>query len=301
MNMNQNNIGAEEIDLRAYVEILARRWKTIVAVTLIFLAAAYVYTLLKKPVYEARATVLIRAADGDSALGGIAGAFRRVAAGGMGGTNSDLMELIKSNAVAAKVLDDLKLTERIKGWNNKKLKRTGLAGSVSRMLKPVKMSGNLMELRVEAVDPRLAADVANGYAEALAYYWNDLNATQAQRKLKYIAAELPRVETQLGEVEERLKIAPRSSGSILGAQGGIQRDFEIYNSVYMMLRKEYESTKLDAAKDLPPFTVIDAAVAPTSPSKPKMNVNLMAGLVVGLCSGFLLAFFQEYMAKRGRN
>ncbi|MFA5114003.1 MAG: Wzz/FepE/Etk N-terminal domain-containing protein [Candidatus Margulisiibacteriota bacterium] len=300
MNMNQSNIGAEEIDLRAYVEILARRWKTIVAVTLVFLATAYVYTLLKKPVYEARATVLIRAADGDSALGGIAGAFRRVAAGGMGGTNSDLMELIKSHAVAGKVLDDLKLTERIKGWNNKKLKRIGLAGSVSRMLKPVKMSGNLMELRVEASEPRLAADVANGYAEALAYYWNELNATQAQRKLKYIAAELPRVETELGAVEERLKIAPRSSGSILGAQGGIQRDFEIYNSVYMMLRKEYESTKLDAAKDVPPFTVIDAAVAPTSPSKPKMKVNMMAGLVVGLCSGFLLAFFQEYMAKRGQ-
>jgi uncharacterized protein involved in exopolysaccharide biosynthesis len=103
------------------------------------------------------------------------------------------------------------------------------------------------------------------------------------------------VEADLKRTESVLQLVPKSSsGFSLSGQSGPQRDFDIYNSVYTMLRKERESAKLEAAKDMPQFSVIDPAEKPLSPSKPKTKQNVMIGLVLGLFSGVFVAFFLEY-------
>jgi len=254
---------------------------------------------MQRPVYEGKATVLIRAV-GSSAMSQYAGlaGMLGINLGSSGGNIGDLTELLKSRAVALKVLEDLKLTKRIKGWDAPNLKKEYLAASVSGMLKPPKTTGNVLEIKAEADDPQLAADLANGYFNALSYFWNELNYTEAQKKLKYIQAELPRVEQDLKLVENKLKLAPRSAtGFSLSGQGGLQRDYDIYNSVYTMLRKEYESTKLEASKELPPFSLLDPALKPKTPVKPKVKLNTMIGLVLGAFMGIFGAFFLEYWEK----
>lgn len=81
------------------------------------------------------------------------------------------------------------------------------------------------------------------------------------------------------------------------------RDFpglDISNSVYTMLRKEYESVKLEESKEIPPFSVVDGAAVPEKPSKPKIKLNTLIGLVLGIFSGVFVAFFQEYWEKSGK-
>jgi uncharacterized protein involved in exopolysaccharide biosynthesis len=269
----------------------------IAAVTIVMAAAAFLYSINQKPIYAASTTILLRSSNGASQYAGLAGMLgANISSGGVGNAG-DLTELLKSRVVAAKVLDDLQLTKRIKGWNDPTVKRHSLASAVSGMLKPPKTSGNLVELKVETDDAQLAADVANDFVNALAYYWNELNFTQAQKKLKYITAELPRVESDLKTVENKLKLAPAAGGILASGTGSLQRDFEIYNSVYVMLKKELESTKLEAAKEIPPFSMVDQAEKPLSKSKPKTGLNVMIGLVLGLFSGVFIAFFQEYWEK----
>ena len=49
----------DEIDLRKYIDVLRRRWKLIVSITVIAVFVAGLVSFVLPPVYEARAAVLI--------------------------------------------------------------------------------------------------------------------------------------------------------------------------------------------------------------------------------------------------
>jgi len=308
----------DEIDLRAYFDVIRRRWKAITFISIGLVAAALIFSLLQKPVYEASTTILVRSNSGSSLsqYAGIAGMVGIKLPSGGGGGISDLTELIQSKAVAARVIDQLKLRERINAWDDPKLSDHKLASSVSHMLKKPKSSGNLVELVVEYNDPKLSAEIANAFAEAFSFYWNELNYTEARKKREYIDGQLPRVEKELTDAEQKLKkftmLAPRGSdstsnlmGLVAGSQSqGIEvsrlmRELDIQNSVYTMLRKEYESVKLEESKEIQSFSVVDEAIVPERPSKPRIKLNMLFGLVLGIFSGIFVAFFQEYWDKSG--
>jgi len=306
----------DEIDLREYIEVMRKRWKVIAYLTVGVTLAALIFSLLQRPTYEAKATILIRFGGGGSSLSQLAGlaGLAGISLSTGGGNLADLTEVLQSDAVAAKVLKDLKLKERMKGWDDPKLSEQELIAAVKGMLKKPKVSNNLVELKVECPDKELAAEIANGFVEALSYFWNKLNYTEARKKREYIEAQLPRVEKELKEAEQRLKqftlLSPRSGSTtsgLLGAISGSQsqgievarlsRELDIQNSVYTMLRKEYESVKLEESKEIPPFSVVDQAVPPKFKSKPKVKLNTLIGFVLGLFSGVFVAFFQEYWEK----
>ncbi|HEX7593197.1 MAG TPA: Wzz/FepE/Etk N-terminal domain-containing protein [Anaerolineae bacterium] len=50
----------DEIDLRAYLDVLLRRWKWIVGVTLVAALVAGVVSLLMPPTYESTASVFVQ-------------------------------------------------------------------------------------------------------------------------------------------------------------------------------------------------------------------------------------------------
>lgn len=299
--MNQHNYN-DEIDLREYIGVILRRWKSILLVAVGFTAIALIYCLMQEPAYEAKATILMRGSSTPipAKFAGLASVFG-VSQQGMGINIDDLMNIVKSRSVAEKVLDDLKLTQRIKGWDNPKAKRSSLISATSGMIKKPKATNNIFEIVAETNDPQLSADIANGFVSALSYYWNELNYSEAQKKVKYIDSALPEVERDLQVTEEKLKLTPRSfTGYSIAGQGGVQRDYEVYNSVYIMLRKEREAAKLEASKEIPPFSIVDYAEKPLLKSKPKTKLIVIVGLVFGVLSGAFIAFFQEYWEKSSR-
>jgi len=316
--MNDQKAYDDEIDLREYLDVILKRWKIIILFTLGIAVLAYLFSITQKPVYEAKTTVLIRSGGGGSSLSQFAGlaGLAGISLPSGGGNIGDLSDLMQSEVVAAKVLEDLKLREKIKGWDNPILDNHKLAAAVGGMLKKPKVSGSILEIKVEYSDPKLTAEIANGYVDAISYYWNKLNFTEAQKKREYIESQLPRVEKELKEAEDKLKkftlLSPRggTSSGLLGAISGSQsqgievarlsRELDIQNSVYTMLRKEYESVKLEESKEISPFSVIDRAVVPENKIKPKIKLNTMIGFALGLFCGVFLAFFQEYWEKSGK-
>lgn len=285
----------DEIDLREYFDVIRRRWKIITFFAVGLLIIATIMSLLQAPVYEARTTIMTSSRGGGSAstFANLAAAVGKGVPGGS--FLSDLSVLLESRAVAAKVVDDLDLRKRIKGWNNPNLKDEQLASIVQSMLQNPSVSGNLIELKVQYTDPKVAAEIVNGYVNALSYYWNKLNYTEAKRKREYIENQLPRVNQDLARIEKQIK-----SFSLLGVGSPsikfkrLEREYEIQNNVYKMLRTEYESVKLDESKEFPPASIIDAAVVPKTPVSPRVKPNAFIGLVLGLCIGLFVGFFQEY-------
>jgi tyrosine-protein kinase Etk/Wzc len=314
----ERKIDDDEIDLREYIEVIRKRGKLIVLITLIFAALALVFSLLQKPLYEAKTTILIKSGGSSgsfSQLAGLAG-LAGISLPSGGGNMDDLTKVLQSKAVAEKVMEDLHLRDRIEGWNNPNANYQKLISTVQGTLKKPKGDGDLVELTAEYSDPELAAEIANGYTDALTYYWNKLNYTEARKKKEYIESQLPRVEKDLSLAEQRLKsftlLSPQgrsSSTGLLGTIAGAQlqgvevqrlsRELDIQNSVYTMLRKEYETVKLEESKELQPFSVIDRAIKPEVKSKPKTRLNIAIGFIMGIFVGIFGAFFQEYWEKSG--
>jgi succinoglycan biosynthesis transport protein ExoP len=64
-----------------------------------------------------------------------------------------------------------------------------------------------------------------------------------------------------------------------------------------MLRKEYESVKLEEAKEIPPFSIVDKPDIPEKPVRPKKKLNTLMGITLGMFIGGFVAFFKEYWEK----
>ncbi len=302
-----------EINLRDYLSVIWKRKLSIVISIAFFTLIAFILSYTQRPSYEAKTTLLLR-----SSVSGTASQFAGLA--GLAGINlstsgssvGDIMSLIKSDAVASRVLQELRLRERIPGWDNPAWSEHKLVTSVSNLLREPVLEGNLLELKVEFSDPEMAAEIANGFVDALTFEWNRLNYTEAKKKREYIESQLPRVQTDLRTAEEKYKrftlLAPQKSASLpVNLMGGssvsqsqgiesarLAREVDIQNNVYSMLRREYEQVKLDESKEIPPFSVIDRAVKPEFRSRPKTKLNLMVGFSIGLLAGLFQAFFREY-------
>ena len=294
----------DEIDLREYVAVVRKHYKLIIKITLGFTILALLVSFVLPSVYEGKTTILIRnSSSSSSSLSQYSGLASLVGVKlpGAAVTSDDLIDVLQSNSVAEKVLDDLDLVHRIKGWDSTNLERQQLVDRVKKMIrKPKKPNGSVMEFIASANDAQLAADLANEYVIALSYYWNILNITEAQAKIKYITEALPSVNTDLKKIEQKMRFTNSNGLSILSGQSTpVQRDYDIYNSVYTMLRKELESSKLEAAKDISPFSVVDKAEKPLKRSSPKIILNTLIGLILGGFAGVFTAFFQEYWEKSG--
>jgi uncharacterized protein involved in exopolysaccharide biosynthesis len=181
--------------------------------------------------------------------------------------------------------------------------------------KPRRVGGSLLEIEVLYSDPALTAELANGFVNALSYYWNNLNYTEARKKREYIESQLPRVESELKKAESNFKkftlLSPQGvtaslpmPGKITASQSqGIEisrlsRELEIQSSVYTMLRKEFESVRLEESKEIPPFSIIDQAYVPEKPIKPRKKMSAVVGFMLGSFSGVFLAFFREYWTRK---
>jgi uncharacterized protein involved in exopolysaccharide biosynthesis len=258
-------------------------------------------TFSKKNAYEAKVALLLKGNTGGlgspSSLAGLLGINMSSTQGGT------FPILLQSRVVAEGVLEGANLTKRIKGWDSPQTRKQDLISQVQNLAK-FSDKGGLFEIKVVTDDPNLSADIANTYARAGADYWKKMNYTEARKKREYIESQLPRVEWDLKRAEESLKRFSLISPSTVNLQGvefgRLQREYEIQNSAYTMMRKEYESAKLDESKEVDPFSMIDPAEPATIPIKPKVMLNFVIGAILGLFGGSFMAFGLEYWEKTGR-
>jgi capsular polysaccharide biosynthesis protein len=79
----------------------------------------------------------------------------------------------------------------------------------------------------------------------------------------------------------------------------LKRAAEIENTVYTMLVKEYEKSRIEEARDTPTIQVMDRAEVPNMRSRPKRKMLVVVGAVVGLgWSSFLAIFVTAWRENR---
>lgn len=70
------------------------------------------------------------------------------------------------------------------------------------------------------------------------------------------------------------------------------RDVRVVDVVYATLRQEHARAGIEEGRDKDGFIVLDSAIAPEKPSKPKIKLTLAAAMVVGLMLGIAIATAQ---------
>ena len=82
----------------------------------------------------------------------------------------------------------------------------------------------------------------------------------------------------------------------------LKRNVEIENSVYAMLIKEYEKSRIEEARDTPTVQIMDVASPPTLRSRPRRKLLVIIGAMVGLgWSAFLALLITAWRDNEGRS
>jgi polysaccharide chain length determinant protein (PEP-CTERM system associated) len=94
--------------------------------------------------------------------------------------------------------------------------------------------------------------------------------TQYENRLE----ELPEKEIQLARLERAVRVA---------------------ENIYLTLLESYQEARISEAMELGDIRVVDAALVPDNPIKPRKMLNLAIGGVLGLMLGIMLVFFLEFL------
>jgi tyrosine-protein kinase Etk/Wzc len=74
-----------------------------------------------------------------------------------------------------------------------------------------------------------------------------------------------------------------------------QREAEVNNSIFMMLRSKYEESRISEAGQIGSIRIVDYAEPPKEPIRPDRVRNLLSGILCGLGLGVGILLFREYL------
>jgi len=186
----------EEIDLREYIDVLIRRWKWILGITLTALvAAAVVSFFILTPIYEAKAGVVIVKSRSEIAF---EPKYRTLMEEDIASRRKALEALVKSSAVAAEVI------------NASEVSLPPEERDVDALLDMVETSsnGDLISIKVRGKDPQRITAIANAWGQAYEEYVNGLYGSIPQSPED--------IQPQVVEAEKNYKKAQEALAEFLG-------------------------------------------------------------------------------------
>ncbi len=158
---------------------------------------------------------------------------------------------------------------------------------------------NIVTVTVTMRDPYLAAAVANRFVQTVNEFNTRIRQSQAGRRRRFVEQQADSAERQLRAAEDRLKgfyeqnRSWAQSPALQYRLGQLQRQVDIEKEVYLTLRRDLETARIDEVNDLPLISVIDAAV-PSRDRKPARSLIVVASLVVGAVLSLSYAYAAWY-------
>lgn len=202
--MNEERINEEEISLSELFYIIWKRRNLIFSLFIISVIIALVYSLISPKIYEAKTVILLPQQSGSSsafsALSLLAQSLP-ISLGLPSTPSANMVAILKSRSAAEYVFQKLKLESYFQEKNYE--------DAIEKLMKSIKVTTNEKEntitLTAEAKDPKLAADIANTYIEALEKINASLGIYTAKRTKEFLEKQIERVKKDLETAENKLK------------------------------------------------------------------------------------------------
>jgi polysaccharide biosynthesis transport protein len=261
------------MDLARYLEILKRRKWVIISTVLAALMVASVGARLQDPTYSAAATV-------------------RVAQASQGSVEySDYVyaeRLMNTYAVMLKSWPVLREVAQ----------RLGVDLTPEALEKQIKieilLNTELLRISVEDQNPVLARDIANGLAAVLveqgqSYYFGGVKSAREILQ-EQMAGTRSIIEEDRAAVQAMLDGEAPWDGQRVD---DLNRKIRLEEEMYAELSKKYEEVRLTEAARANSVTIVEPAITPERPARPRLSLLLLVGAALGLIGGVGLAFLLE--------
>lgn len=199
----------DEINFLEYWPVLRKRMRMIIGLVIVAILAAgsYDYFIATK-IYESTASILPPkesagvVGGGIAAVLGVSGVTQLL--GGLpsgGGTSQTFMAILKSRTMAEDLVARFDLNEYYKAkYTSQAI--GALQGSTT--ISASKADG-VITVKFEDKDPKLAAEVANGYISNLDRIFTKYGTSDASRQRAFILSRLEKTEKALRQAEETLR------------------------------------------------------------------------------------------------
>lgn len=264
--------------LRDYLDVLARRRAIVYVTVIIVVATAYVGSFLVTRTYSATTTV--RTATGVSLV---------------------------DRSIRP---DDLEYVDRLQNTYAKLATRDLLTDQLARDLKltakpkveavPVPNT-ELLNLRVEADDPKTAAKAADHLAELLMAHIRSVSAEETAAADRRLGQRLSELSAQIVRAEGQaaaLRIGGASDPATKERLLELGQEIELKRASAAALRSEYEGYRLARAERANSLQILERAEVPSAASSPNRRAIVFVAFAVSLVAGAGLAFLFESLNTR---
>jgi len=253
------NDGVDEIatiDLKKYFFLLWDNLWLILLVMILAAGAANILSIRMTPVYEATTTLLIDVpAYYSTEISAIYAAEEKT---------STYSKILTKSSV---------LTETIK--------RLGMIISTSQLEEMITVEpqtdAQLIDITVASTDPEAASAIANTLVEV---FTQDI----IQLQLGRYQSSLNNLQTQMSEVEELIVSINTQLESVNGEDelNWLKSELAEYQGIYAELLSSYENVRLSEAQSLTSIILIEPALTPEIPSRPRTLVNSALAAIISL-------------------
>lgn len=301
----ENTTEQENIELSFYLEAFLKHWRLIVFMAFLGVLGAIVVNTLMQPRYQASVLMMI---DRENS-----GRIEQVS---FGSWTSDedyyrtQYELLESRTLLEKIYKDLNLSEVPEfaiGWK---------ALQDNLKIEPVTRS-RLVNISVSSYDPKLAAKIANYLAESFTLQniknrismaqevIAALESTEQSQAQKELLNSLPQVINSdfiKGLKKEELETSSQLA-LLLGKYTenhpeviSVQKKLDtIRNTIDRETKRLLQSIKIDLSGQFSAnnIRIIDEAVVPLKPYRPRKLINIIIGIFAGCLIGAIFALFLE--------
>lgn len=201
----------DEINLLDYWRVIVRWRKTIILIVVLITLSSALFSLFLPRIYQAKTTIMPLSAQQGTGLSqlissGAGGGFNLFGDFTARSSSPRLLALLKSQTLAEKVISKHNLMKALYPdlWDNENQKwktndtqkiptvENGANNLLGQLSFTEHRETQLIEVKAEMRDPKLAAEVINNYAKELAEYINKNTFTATKRNRIFIGGQLER-------------------------------------------------------------------------------------------------------------
>lgn len=269
--MQEKEECCDEINLRDYINILARHKKLIIFTVVIAVTATAIISFLSPRIYEAKAVIMpVAQLQEQSSMSAIA--LQLGIASNQASNASELFSLLQSNILMERVIIKNNLVPVFFGEEAKGKKVNDQIWDGIRYLKNTiykardnKRDG-IIELSVEFKDPEMSARILTYILTELTDYMSSEAKRVADTNKKYLESLIDKNSDPL-----------------------------IKQKIYALIARQIEISMMAEVKENFAFKILDPPKTPDMKIRPRISMNIMLSFIMSLIGGICLAFIMEHI------
>lgn len=298
------------------LEALVRRRWLVLGLPFITAVLTAVAVLLMRPTYAATASFVAENSVQSRLPAGLAGLASQLGVSlGAEASRSPAFyaDLLRSREVLGEVLpakiggpgpsDSVTVYDlyRVSGSTPERRLDEGIQALRARITLAVDQRTDVVRVTVEAPSPVAARDVLQLLLDRLADFNVHTRQSTAGERRKFIEGRVATSEQQLRTTEDALRDFYegnrqwQSSPQLRFEEQRLTRQVTVQQDLYLTLRREYETARIEEVNNTPVLTIIDQAAVPGRRIRPQRAITvLLVTLAVGILASALAIMLQHH-------